>query len=412
MIQQTYKMPDILCRIKPKQGVIFVGFGKIARLSLGVIPQEVPILGVVDSHTRSIITVPRSRWFESSADVNHFNLPDEMPNSLKYYLDSDNRIIEAFEIPTYHNLKELLSADIPFHNVHYFYICSPTEYHLKHVRQICEAVPNARILIEKPVCRGEEIQEMQRLLEQFPDARIAVNENYASSNLTPKIKGIMAENNMTGNLDIYIEMTKNRIKDIEEGRFLDRTVLGYEIPHMITLTQILLDTPLTEPRVLNVSEIDSFGDMGTYQGSIEMCFETADGAKIKHYSAKDGRIGFTVPEFIEAWNIEKSRIPYSSEYRYRIIRVYKPETEIEIIGQYEPIVEPRPGVKRGLARIIVRKKGKTITDETFIDDTLRQHLVKCRKYFSGKHHNPFPVYEALNIVKLMYEAEKQILFNW
>ncbi|NEO65467.1 MAG: hypothetical protein F6J98_35800, partial [Moorea sp. SIO4G2] len=65
--------------------------------------------------------------------------------------------------------------------------------------------------------------------------KLVVNENYLSSSVTEKIKQVISFLDITPNR-VISEMTKNRINDFINGRFLDNHfyAFGYEGSHIVT----------------------------------------------------------------------------------------------------------------------------------------------------------------------------------
>ncbi len=122
-------------------------------------------------------------------------------------------------------------------------VCCPTADHLSVLRAILAHDPTARVLLEKPACQGHEINAFADLVARHPRARIVVNDQYRHATVLPALTELV------GRLEpgvlpshVTVTFTKNRARDIADGRFVDRTygVLGYEWLHMLTVLSCVL----------------------------------------------------------------------------------------------------------------------------------------------------------------------------
>ncbi|WP_344258678.1 hypothetical protein [Streptomyces sodiiphilus] len=117
-------------------------------------------------------------------------------------------------------------------------ICTPTADHLPVLRAILRHNPAGRILLEKPACQGHEIDSFTALLDQHPQARVTVVDQYQHSTALTTLTEVLADLEPGAAVSrIGVAFTKDRGPDIAAGRFIDRTygVLGYEWLHMLTV---------------------------------------------------------------------------------------------------------------------------------------------------------------------------------
>ncbi|MDS1271805.1 Gfo/Idh/MocA family oxidoreductase [Lipingzhangella sp. LS1_29] len=128
-------------------------------------------------------------------------------------------------------------------------ICCPTADHMPVLRAVLNHNPTARVLLEKPACQGNEIEEFTGLLAAYPLARVLVNDQYQHSTVLPAFTDLIAEFESQAPIThAAITFTKDRTADIANGRFIDRTygVLGYEWLHMLAVLSRVLPTPLAD----------------------------------------------------------------------------------------------------------------------------------------------------------------------
>lgn len=303
---------------------------------------------------------------------------------------------------TFSSLKEALNI-LDKEEVNLYSVCTPTEFHFKHVKRILEFDSQARIILEKPPCLPHETDNMLSLVNKYPKSKIVVNERYISSYVTLEVKKLVEELDLV-QPEIEVEFSKNRIKDILEGRFLDYElgVLGYEGPHMVSLVSGVIKD--SYPKRIITSRMGSmilprgkFRDgknILEYQGWAEIKYLTNNDSNVYFFTAMDGRIGIRLKE-VNA----PTRIPFGDETRYRILRVSK--NNVEIIGQYEPI----SGLERGMGRIVM-KRGKDIKRKVVNDNNWKTHIKRSVNYLKGEEENPAPVKRAVNLVKFLHEAIK------
>ncbi|MFH1423470.1 MAG: Gfo/Idh/MocA family oxidoreductase [Candidatus Nealsonbacteria bacterium] len=268
-------------------------------------------------------------------------------------------------------------------------ICAPDENHYPMMKKILE-MGFKKILVEKPICQPSQIQAMRKLLANFPNAKICVEETYASSQVVATIRE-MCEKYRIFHPKILMEQSKNRMQDIVNGRFVDKElgVFALEVPHSftaVTATGIKRLPSVIQSVLLDDMKLPS-GEILPRQGKGRIAYITEDGCEVIILSAMDGNILHPLPE-INA----PATIPFGSPVRYRIIVIE--EDPYKIIGQFEPI----PGWPRFIGRVLVYSKG-VLRDEFKIEDkSMNQHIAKAVRYFRGEEKNPAPPLEALSLV--------------
>ncbi|MEJ8654785.1 hypothetical protein WKI65_43805 [Streptomyces sp. MS1.AVA.3] len=128
-------------------------------------------------------------------------------------------------------------------------ICCPTAEHLPVLRAVLAHNPAARVLMEKPACRGHEIAAFTTLLATHPAARIVVNDQYRHSTTLPALTDLITTLEPDTPMErVSVVFTKDRRPDSASGRFVDRDygVLGYEWLHMLAVARRILPTPTWE----------------------------------------------------------------------------------------------------------------------------------------------------------------------
>ncbi|MFP8959108.1 hypothetical protein ACLIYP_00840 [Streptomyces nanhaiensis] len=134
-------------------------------------------------------------------------------------------------------------------NISLWSVCTPTADHLPVLRAILAHQPTARILLEKPACRGHEIDAFTDLLARHPQARIVVNDQYRHTKALPAFTDLIRRIEPDAPISqVTVTFTKDRRGDIDTGRFIDRDygVLGYEWLHMLAVLAGILPTPVVD----------------------------------------------------------------------------------------------------------------------------------------------------------------------
>jgi len=124
----------------------------------------------------------------------------------------------------------------------YIDICTPTNSHIETLLSVISKQHDFKfITVEKPLFNNQ--TDRDRLVELLNDApslsnRIVVNEQYYRSKALMKLRNILSNKKIDR---VEIEMSKNRIPDISEGRFIDDKigVYGIELPHILALLSSL-----------------------------------------------------------------------------------------------------------------------------------------------------------------------------
>ncbi|MFJ6943274.1 hypothetical protein ACISU4_01200 [Streptomyces wuyuanensis] len=207
-------------------------------------------------------------------------------------------------------------------------VATPTDTHLDVLASILRLDSSARILLEKPACTPTELPLLAELLSEHPRARVIVNDVYAHSPAARKLARALRtvspreRAGRTGAIrGITIEFTKNRQKDVDEGRFVDEHYgdVGYEWFHMLSLLRTVLPESAyaTYLRTAPQKVTDELRALTAAPGLPD----------IRLYASTNGRIGF--PELAgfgylstkARRHIRESHIPYASDFRYRFIDV-------------------------------------------------------------------------------------------
>ncbi len=122
-------------------------------------------------------------------------------------------------VKKFNSLDKFFISNISSDQIFYYDICTPTNTHLELIEKVLVFDPAANILIEKPVCLPDQLQELEALVSKYPDAKISINEQYNSSVLLSKIKKEMVKLGIAKNaLEIYLESIKDRRTDFRNGR--------------------------------------------------------------------------------------------------------------------------------------------------------------------------------------------------
>lgn len=287
-----------------------------------------------------------------------------------------------------------LSAKVDFWD-----ICTPDESHLPVMKVLLEKGAQ-KILVEKPICVPSQIQEMENLLNIFPEKKICVEETYVSSRVIEIVREL---SNAYGMLrpDILVEQSKNRMQDIIGGRFIDKElgVFALEVPHSLTIVAGTGNKrrPAIIQKVLLEDMTLPTGEVLLRQGKGKISYLTEDGCQVEICSAMNGDIFYPLPEI----NAQPS-IPFGSPVRYRILVLE--EGNCKIIGQFEPISD----WPRFQARVLGYKNGDLRDKIKFEDKPMGCHIAKIVSYFNGERENPASPKEALSLVKFLKEVMEKL----
>ena len=275
-------------------------------------------------------------------------------------------------------------------------ICCPTDAHVQTIEKIVQLDPSASILVEKPVCTYNEIEQLRQILKNFR-GKLVVNENYLSSETTKRVKEVVEQSKLKIR-KVYVEMDKNRTQDFRAGRFIDaKGAFYYEGTHMVTiLADIVREHQPSEQITKKYEDIDIDGKTLQKQGLADIEY-VAKNIIINLFTSMKGDVKHSYsPHGVK-------NIPSDDKAtRYRITAVKGEDADGEkmtVVGFYEPI----NGCERSQSAIaVLKKKQVTQYQGPFLDDTMGTHLKKAFDYFSGQSDkNPCPVDEGIAIVNMM-----------
>lgn len=244
--------------------------------------------------------------------------------------------------------------DIPPHiisEIDIWDICTPTSSHLKCIMDILSYNDNANILVEKPLCDTDQIEQLEKYVakkKQSSGFKIIVNDPYNFSNpIHHNIKFIKQNYSQDDITDIYIEFSKNRSADEEKGRFIDKKsgALGYEWFHMLSILNLFLQKD--EMREYLKSSIYSHPFSFTMNrngvpDNIEEKIVLSSSKKITLYTSMQGLIKYplsnfyakdTLPSYLMD-GVCKQYIDYGDDRKYRIIHLILKKARISIVLGY------------------------------------------------------------------------------
>lgn len=341
--------------------VVQIGFGNAARLHRQAFPKGVEIIGIIDVD-------PNKREKAKEEGLQIFPDISSMPLNI-------------------------------FNEVDFWDICTPDETHLPIMRELLEGGAK-KILVEKPICVPSQVREMEELLKRFSDAKICVEETYTASSVVKGIKEKSKEYRLS-KPNILMEQSKNRVEDIEKGRFIDRElgVFGYEIPHALSVIAGTGEKRLPL-KILNVSMRNMILPSGQWlyhQGEGEILYLTEDGCQVKLFTAMDGEIGYPLLEI----NAPTS-ILYGDQTRYRILVLE--EKDVKIIGQFEPI----PDWEKFKGRVLIYKGGELKEEKIIEDKPMQELLHRAVRYFQGRRKNPAPPRNSLSMVRFLGKVMERV----
>jgi hypothetical protein len=237
-------------------------------------------------------------------------------------------------------------------------VCVDSGAHLAVLREIVSLDPQARILLEKPICQHREIAELRALLAGF-QGRLTVNENYSSSSITSIVRTTAFDTLRLTVRGVVVEMSKSRIGDFEAGRFVDYEAgaLRYEGPHMLAILDDLgpgwaptrierveCDDALVE---LRSGVVPLFG-----QGIADVSCEARCGVPVGLFTSMSGAIKFPYPPYGMS-GIARD----DTRTRYRIVAVDGVDADgggCSVVGFFEPVA----ALARGQGAVAVIRDGR------------------------------------------------------
>jgi predicted dehydrogenase len=276
-------------------------------------------------------------------------------------------------------------------------ICVSTSNHFHVMEQILSLDPKAKILVEKPICYSNEISILLDLLTDKQD-QIVINETYCSSQVVHKVAQLICELQFTPER-IVVEMSKNRVVDVKQGRFLDLNLgaLGYEGSHLLTvvaqLGQEYLPREVLEVRWESMP-VPSKGGIQFLdrQGGVEVKYCSWSGVPVELYSSMIGKIKHRYFPFENSTN---------NRYRAIAVEGYIPNGDkLTIVGFFEPVEQ----LNRGEGAIsLIRNGNLDLVIYPIADDHMGLHLERAVRYFRGEDQNPCSVEHGVQVVKLLNE---------
>ncbi|MEU6479151.1 Gfo/Idh/MocA family oxidoreductase [Streptomyces sp. NPDC047017] len=191
--------------------------------------------------------------------------------------------------------------------VHLWSLCTPTQTHVDALAAVLERDPRARVIMEKPACRAQDVPRLLGLLEQHPEARVVVMNQYRHAHALRLLDDLrrrhMPAHPVTA---VRVAFSKDRRADMEAGRFVDRDhgVFGYEWPHMLAVASRLLppdayrayvESPVEDVR--GVVHEDYFVTTARERATV------ADGVELELYSSVVGDPpgAADVPDWVRAF---------------------------------------------------------------------------------------------------------------
>ena len=322
-------------------------------------------------------------------------------------VEIDPKRIQAIELAgfkAFNSLAEAIKQQPDFYD-----ICTPVYARADTLGVLCALDPYANILIEKPICDFKDWAQVSQILSAHK-GRVAVNENYASSNVTLAVKHELTKRGIEPNR-LIIESTKNRVPDFLSGRFIDSQLgaLGYECSHLLALVQEMGAGYALE--ALLESDIDSIENITKHldntdslpminQNGAFMQYRAKNGCTVDLYSSMTGTLGFACLPYAQPG--EKIK-PDDVQTRYRILRVDGVDASgiaHQVVGFFEPI----HGLERSQSMLFVFKNWVLEhTSAPFEDNTMSQHLLRVKQYFAGGNTNPYDYERALSDVKSLHD---------
>lgn len=233
-------------------------------------------------------------------------------------------------------------------------ISSPSEQHYKSLVWAINKFQKSikLILIEKPLTSSKNELEYFLSLDESIKSKIVLNESYFSSTgllkLIKTISGAPAY--------VEIELSKNRLFDIAQGRFFDKNLgsIGIETPHMLAILQML---------GIQVNNIEiTYANLYIKLGQIEN-----QGFEI-HFSSNGTAI--VLKSFLGDFTCSESKLMYSNSTVRRVkVRTKTQECILEF--------DPATMLPRYHSRLTSRRfsqQNKRVRE--FADDHLKQHMLQ------------------------------------
>jgi predicted dehydrogenase len=207
-------------------------------------------------------------------------------------------------------------------------VATPTRCHLDVVRRIIDSDPGANLFVEKPICSDGQVAAFQSVARSHAGF-LAANSLYRHSAPLKRLAQRLRNQKIR---KIRIELSKNRMADVQAGRFVDADfgVLGYEGFHLLTILQGLVNG-------LNLSEVAEAAVSGSRNPDSEEPYPHSDyhsvfrlrsGMEVELATSILGRIHIQLPMVLEkllggemVQASQRRHIPVGSDLRYRVVEV-------------------------------------------------------------------------------------------
>lgn len=240
-------------------------------------------------------------------------------------------------------------------------ISTPASFHLQSLEWVLQNITPLpkNILIEKPL--ASDMSEIQAINQLFSSPEnhdfaqlIAVNESYYLSTALQYVADDISQNN-SKILSIDAELSKNRLDDVANGRFVDAQLgsLGIELTHMIAMVQ-WLGYGLEALDIRGV-EIYQKGDNLHNEGFA--------------VSLMSGGTTITLESYLGDFRLQEGQILPNKMIRTLQVRTDK--------KNYLVMFDPVEGLERYKSKIIVETLGSDQQESIILDDDhLTRHLEK------------------------------------
>ncbi|PHM50720.1 hypothetical protein [Xenorhabdus miraniensis] len=269
-------------------------------------------------------------------------------------------------------------------------ISAPTPVHCTIIETIISSQSGSKILVEKPFCHNKNIDKISLLIRKCEEknTRIVVNDIYKNSLMVKNIAEYIKDEKI---YSITIEMSKNRNKDISEGRFVDNEIgiVGYEWFHLLSLADIILgkkrnDYKKTKTKIRMSSNEKAVGVYETWNN---------DESDLSLISNLDGFIQYLPPNWVLNHlnkNIKRNikstgNIPYGSQFKYRIINIKTNKARYFALFEFkfdEIKIDCKKDYKN--SHLLLRKDESGIVarcfNENHFDTSLLRNIDKLKDY--------------------------------
>jgi len=233
-------------------------------------------------------------------------------------------------------------------------ISSPAGQHYISLQWLVDNIssPLQYILIEKPLVSSvEELTKFTSISESLR-SKLILNESYFSSRGLRKLVDSVNEKP----LHVEIELSKNRLDDIANGRFFDYKLgaIGIETPHMLAILQ-MLDLSIHN---IDISEANLYVDSKQTENQGFEIFFTTNGTSV------------VLRSFLGDFSSTNSQI-IKSNSTVRSINIHTK------LRDFRLEFDPAPKLPRYHSRLTIRRinENKESVSE-FADDHLREHMVQ------------------------------------